>query len=294
MRHWQPMGIISKWKLRDMTSTVTLMPFTFSSRVSGMHTILQQRCMKRTPKPCQRLSNWWRSSTQCNRLQVPCHPIWWTWCQTMTDVLLMVRKVILATTALMCSATTVMALVISSRTAQTKFPQQEHLITMIDHTPTHIMITTAERNHSLSITDTAKETTLTGQDHTINLNATEAPVTTGHMHSTLYPPPQQLTIPIHQQMLQETLPWEHPTPSQMQLINDLTFSMSEPFLQLVHCQQPVHSRHSSDTTCRSHTWKTLKPHLHTKTPMDPSIRRRSLFMTCSQTLPQNQMTIQML
>ena len=54
------------------------------------------------------------------------------------------------------------------------------------------------------------------------------------------------------------------------------------------------SRHSSDTTHRSHAKKTLKPHSQTATPIDTNIRRRSLFKTWSQTLPQNWMMIQML
>ena len=43
------MHIIPKWKLRGVISAVTLPPYAFLSRVSEMHTILQQRCMKRTP-----------------------------------------------------------------------------------------------------------------------------------------------------------------------------------------------------------------------------------------------------
>ena len=98
-------------------------------------------------------------------------------------------------TSLMHSATTVMALVISPRTAQRKFPHQEHLITTIDCTPTHIVIKTTEIDHTLSITDATKETTLTDQDHGIIPNVIEAPVTTGDIHPTLYSPlqPSQYT-----------------------------------------------------------------------------------------------------
>ena len=49
MRHWQGMFLTSKWKLRDVISTVTLLPYSFSMRVSGMHTLSQQKCMKRIP-----------------------------------------------------------------------------------------------------------------------------------------------------------------------------------------------------------------------------------------------------
>ena len=55
---------------------------------------------------------------------------------------------------------------------------------MIDYTPT--IATATEIGHTLSITDAGKGTTLTGQDHTININVTEAPVTTGDTHSVLY------------------------------------------------------------------------------------------------------------
>ena len=99
------------------------------------------------------------------------------------DVLFVVRKVILAATALLHCATTLMAWVISHR----KFPHQDCLVTMIDHDTTHVMITTTETDHTLSITDTAKEIALTVLDHTITLDMTKALVTTGDTHPTLYP-----------------------------------------------------------------------------------------------------------
>ena len=49
------------------------------------------------------------------------------------------------------------------------------------------MISTAEADHTTSITETVRETALTGQDHTIKLNVTKAPVSTGDMHPALYP-----------------------------------------------------------------------------------------------------------
>ena len=55
---------------------------------------------------------------------------------------------------------------------------------MIDHTPT--IATASQTGHNLSITDIAKGTTLTGQDQTIDLNMTEAPVTTGDINLTIY------------------------------------------------------------------------------------------------------------
>ena len=77
-------------------------------------------------------------------------------------------------------------LVTLPRTANRQFPHEKHLITMIDHSPTHTIATTAETGHTPSITDTGKETILTGQDHTINLYVTEFPVSTGYMHPSLY------------------------------------------------------------------------------------------------------------
>ena len=55
---------------------------------------------------------------------------------------------------------------------------------MIDYTS--IIVTTTKTGHNLSIIDTCKGTTLTGQSHMINLNVTEAPVITGDMHHALY------------------------------------------------------------------------------------------------------------
>ena len=40
--------------------------------------------------------------------------------------------------------------------------------------------------HTLSITDAARGTTLTGQDHTINPNVMDAPAATGDMHHAFY------------------------------------------------------------------------------------------------------------
>ena len=163
VRHWQPMCIILKQKLRGVTSTVTLLQYAFLSRVSGMHTISQQRCMKRTPRPYQRLSNWLRSSTGNNRLQLPCHLLQWRWHWTMTDVLFVARQVVLVIAVLMHSVITATALVILSKTAQRKFPHQEHLITMTDHAPTHIIITTTGTDHHLSTTAPG---TTRGRPHT--------------------------------------------------------------------------------------------------------------------------------
>ena len=67
-----------------------------------------------------------------------------------------------------------------------KFPHQEHLITMRDHAPAHVTITTTGTDNSLSITDTARENVLTDQDHSTNLNAAGAPATTRGMHLAPY------------------------------------------------------------------------------------------------------------
>ena len=75
-KYWQPMCIISKQKPKCLTSMVTPLAYALLSRVSRMHIISQQRSTKRTHRPYKRSSNWWRSSTQHNRLQLPCHPLW--------------------------------------------------------------------------------------------------------------------------------------------------------------------------------------------------------------------------
>ena len=87
----------------------------------------------------------------------------------------------------MHSATTVTVLVISLRTAQRKLTHQEHLVTLIDCTPTHATMTSAGTDHNISIMHAAKETALTCQDHTINLNTAETPATVRDMHPDLYP-----------------------------------------------------------------------------------------------------------
>ena len=58
---------------------------------------------------------------------------------------------------------------------------------MIDHTPTHVTVATAGTDHNLFITDTIREITSTGQDHTIIPNIAEAPTATKGVHPTLFP-----------------------------------------------------------------------------------------------------------
>ena len=112
------------------------------------------------------------------------------------------RKVILVATTLRCSATTVMILAISLKTAPRKLLHQEHLIIDIVPIPTHIIMTAVGKGHTHSMIDVAKETALTGQDCTIGPSATEALVTTEGMHPIPYlttiavviTPPQTGTI----------------------------------------------------------------------------------------------------
>ena len=94
-----------------------------------------------------------------------------------------------------------------------KCPQQEHITTVIDYAPT--IVATAEIVHTLSITDAGKGTTLTCQDHTINLNMTEAPVTTADMHPTLYHVTATACNTHPQKDTLEGSPTGKPTPSQM-------------------------------------------------------------------------------
>ena len=60
-------------------------------------------------------------------------------------------------------------------------------ITTINCIPTHVRKANVETDHTLFITDTANETTLTSQDYTIDLNMTEVVVTIRDVHPTLYP-----------------------------------------------------------------------------------------------------------
>ena len=155
MRHWQPMCILAMQKLRDVSSAVTLPPFAFSSRVSRTHT---QYCNKGVWKRLPDLIRGYQTEGEAQKVTATLLPPWWIWYPVMTAVLFVARKVILATTSPVCSATAVMVLDISCRTAQRKLPHQECLITMIDCVPTHVMITTAEADHTFSITDTVKKT----------------------------------------------------------------------------------------------------------------------------------------
>ena len=99
----------------------------------------------------------------------------------------MARKVILVATAPRHSATAVMILVISPRTAKRKLPHQGQPIIIINPTPTHIITTAAGTGHTPSIPDASKGTVLTSKDHAINPSMTEVPVTIGDTHPTLYP-----------------------------------------------------------------------------------------------------------
>ena len=201
----------------------------------------------------------------------------------------------MATTALMCSATTVMDVVTSSWTAQQEFPHQEHLITMIDCAPSHTMVTTTETDHTLSTTDTAEDTTLTGQNHTINLNMTEASVTTRDIHPTLYP---TTTAAFDTHPLTDSLgdtptgtphtvtDATHPQPNSLHTRATLTATpqTAANLVQgtlLIPPTYCMHGRHQGNINRQ-------------QPPIDPSPRRRSLFRTYSWNLPQNWMTIQML
>ena len=99
----------------------------------------------------------------------------------------MARKVILVITALRNSATTVMILVILPKTSLRKLLYKGDPVNIVDLTPTHTITAEFGTGHIPSITDTARGTALRGQDDVIESSFTEAEVTTGGMHSTLYP-----------------------------------------------------------------------------------------------------------
>ena len=72
-------------------------------------------------------------------------------------------------------------------TAQRKFSHQEHHTIMTDHGPNYVTTITTETDHRPFITDTVREDTSLGQDHTTNLNVAETPATTGGMHPIPHP-----------------------------------------------------------------------------------------------------------
>ena len=103
----------------------------------------------------------------------------------MTIILSVERKATLVTIVIKHSTITMMILAISFKTATRKLPHQGHPIITTDLTPTCIATTAAGTGHTPSSTDAAKGTILIGQ-YLINPSITEAPVTTGGTHSTLY------------------------------------------------------------------------------------------------------------
>ena len=156
-----------------------------------------------------------------------------------------------------------------------KIPPSRNLIPMMVCAPAHTMIATAETDHTPSITDAANVTALTGQDHTIDLNTTEAPVTTGEMHLTLYPTATVAcdTLPYTDALgdtpvdtpytvTDTTNPWPYNSSYQSHSHNYSTD----------HTQSS--SRHSSDTTHRLHTQKTSKPNLQTANPHRPQCQKK--------------------
>ena len=177
-------------------------------------------------------------------------------------------------------------------TAQGKFLPQEHLITMIDHISTHIIITTAQTDYTPSITDTAKGITLTGQDHTINLNLWQ---NLQYLLETNIPQPA-VAHDIHPQI--DTI---EDTPSgTLHIVTD----------EIHPWPNTLHTRATLTTTPLTiaslaqgtpvilpinHIWGGHWSHIcKQQSPIDPRIRRWSLFRAYSQTLPQHWTTIQML
>ena len=96
------------------------------------------------------------------------------------------RRATLVSTVIGHSALNAMILAISPKTAPRKLSCQGFPVIIIDLSPTHIITTATGTGHSPSITDTAKGTTLTGQDHAIDPSTTEAPVTIGDTYPILY------------------------------------------------------------------------------------------------------------
>ena len=95
-------------------------------KVLWMYTTMWWRSMKRTSRPNWQLSNQWRSSTQHKQVTAIMTPL--TVNMVSNDDRCCERQVILVATSPMHSVITAMILVISPRTAQRKFLNQEHLL----------------------------------------------------------------------------------------------------------------------------------------------------------------------
>ena len=274
------MWLISKWKLRDVTSTVTLWPYIFSLKGLWDAHNIKEKVYK---KDLQILLEVIKLVEKLYMAQQVTSTLSSSMVNMMScdDRCFVSRKAILAITALMCSATMVLVLVTLPRTAQRKFPHQKHLIIIIDHTPT--IAATTETGHTSLITEAGKGTTLTGQDNTIYLNMTEAPVTTRDMHPALYHTttaacdihPQTDTLegtPVETPCtITDTIcPWPNTLLTRVTLTTTLLTAASPGegtprTLPIDHTQGGLQS------------WNCKQ-----QPPIDPSIRRRSLFIRAHQ------------
>ena len=186
MRDWQPMYLILKWKPTGVTSTVTLPPYTFFQGSLGS----TQHHSKGLWKDPQTLSEVIKLMEKLNTTQ----QITATSSPPMVNMMSPNKRCFFCGNiyhiGCKCPDTQCYNCNNFGHFAQDyleKIPHQEHLITMKDCAPDHIMTMIAGTDHSLFITDTARENTLSSQGHTTNLNVAEAPATTVGTHPAPYP-----------------------------------------------------------------------------------------------------------
>ena len=161
---------------------------------------------------------------------------------------------------------------------------------MIDCASTHIMFATAGTDHTFSITDAARKTASTGQDYSTDLNVAGAPATTSSTDPTPYPtttaahsthPPTDALVNTFARILHTITAATHPwhdtlhTGATLMTTSWTATSLAQGTLMILPANC-IHGRNES--------------HIHgQQSPIDPSIRRKSLFRSHSQILSQNEM-----
>ena len=178
----------------------------------------------------------------------------------------------------------------SPRTVQRKFPHEEHHATMTGHAPNQVMTTIIGTDPSPSL-DTTKEDVLTNQDHANDLTMAEAPAAIGGMHPTLLPTTTSAndTHP-PKDALGDTLARTQNTGTTTSHLWPTSFQTGVTLMTILQTKAGLvwNSLITLPTihTCRRH-WS----YTHGKQPLIDLNIRRSPFMTHSQTLPWNHMTL---
>ena len=184
---------------------------------------------------------------------------------------------------------TVIALVILPRTAQRKFPHQETSSPWQIMFPLILQLQLQDRSQPFHHR-CSQENALTGQGQISNLNVAETPATTRDMYPT---PHFMTTAPHNTHLLTDALGDTLAGTSHIGTaapIHNTTHVTSEPLLWLLNGPKPVYFK-TLLWYCPQivYTEGIKTTFMESNPPIDPSIRRRSLFRTHSQTLSQNEM-----